>query len=919
MFLTKCFTIFVFAITMAFGGIEEIENISNIKQLFGQNGGSYIIGLEMQQHNYAASQGYFIKIDNDKTKNNDKAYQAYFNGDYQKSILICKKINLDLKKAGNEETWLAFANENNLALLYQSKEAFQKALTHYEKALYIGKKLYGDESSKTAILYGNMAIYYQLLGNQDKSLKLHNKALRIREKKLGILHRDTALSYQNIGSFYQNEFTYMNARAYEYYYRALIIRKRVLGKDHIDTVMTYSALSSLNYEENGFRTGMKYAYSAMVLALKHVDEDHIKMATIYRNLGKLSYWMGNAPQSQKYLKKALAIRKRVLGNDHILTLEVYRDLILLGIDDYDNFLKRYKYAVRINQVFLKKRDMIFPILGEEEKKLYMRKYKEHIALLLYIVNRGIGQLYKENRYTEADKITKEVFNIWLNYKGSIFDSENAIASLYEITKDKKIKKQIDLLYRTKRKLAKLYQSLPKPKEREQWKQQIKTTEQEITQLNKLLSTKTDKIKQQHALDKINSKILASVLKKDELYIDYAEVDGYYYIFTLDSEENISFEKIYGYCLRTIEDNIPSFRKDIDTILGNKKLSRNELSSLIKNSQNKLSDLYTCVFNMNIIERTKEQKEGDLPGPKISLEKQLQKKKSLIISPDSALRLLPFEALYNKKKHRYLIEEKDIRYVPSGKELLRLHKFTSGKTASNKDVVIFYNPDYNQKITSGKKIAQNTFSISSPYRSAIIKSLFRMRFSPLPGTKIEAKKIEALLKNQIIDLYSWENATESNLFTIEEPKILHIATHGFFLNDDNIPNPMLKSGIALSGANSSAIHGSNQGIVTALKLSGLDLKGTELVVLSACQTGVVDINSTEIVSGLSKAFIQAGSRNLIISLWNVDDRATVNLMTSFYSEAKKSHNFSRALKKAKLKMIQENKHPFYWAPFILYGL
>jgi CHAT domain-containing protein len=195
----------------------------------------------------------------------------------------------------------------------------------------------------------------------------------------------------------------------------------------------------------------------------------------------------------------------------------------------------------------------------------------------------------------------------------------------------------------------------------------------------------------------------------------------------------------------------------------------------------------------------------------------------------------------------------------------------------------------------------------------------MRFPPLPGTKTEAQKIESLLRGQPIDLYSGDHATEVNLFSVKKPKILHIATHGFFLNDKTIPNPMLKSGIALSGANISAIYGKDQGIVTALKLSGLDLQGTDLVVLSACQTGEVDINSTESVSGLSKAFIQAGVKNLIISLWSVDDQATVALMTSFYSEAKKLHNFSQALKEAKLKMIHHNMHPFYWAAFILYGL
>jgi len=196
----------------------------------------------------------------------------------------------------------------------------------------------------------------------------------------------------------------------------------------------------------------------------------------------------------------------------------------------------------------------------------------------------------------------------------------------------------------------------------------------------------------------------------------------------------------------------------------------------------------------------------------------------------------------------------------------------------------------------------------------------MRFNPLPGTKEEADSIkETLSKNNKVDEYTESSASEENLVKVEKPKILHIATHGFFINDNTIPNPMLKSGIALSGANTSAIKGKSDGIVTALKLSGLDLKGTDLVVLSACQTGVVDVNSTESVSGLSKAFIQAGAKDIVMSLWSVNDQATKDLMSSFYKEIQIQSSYAKALKEAKLKMIKKNMHPFFWAPFIVNGL
>ena len=131
--------------------------------------------------------------------------------------------------------------------------------------------------------------------------------------------------------------------------------------------------------------------------------------------------------------------------------------------------------------------------------------------------------------------------------------------------------------------------------------------------------------------------------------------------------------------------------------------------------------------------------------------------------------------------------------------------------------------------------------------------------------------------------------------------------------------MLKSGIALSGANASAMRGKSDGIVTSLKLSGLHLKGTQLVVLSACQTGVVDINSTDNVSGLNKAFIQAGAKNIIMSLWSVSDSETSKLMNDFYKNIQQNADYANALRKAKLKMIEEKLHPFYWGAFIVSGV
>jgi CHAT domain-containing protein len=418
-------------------------------------------------------------------------------------------------------------------------------------------------------------------------------------------------------------------------------------------------------------------------------------------------------------------------------------------------------------------------------------------------------------------------------------------------------------------------------------------------LNNDIASITTTFKEEQGLKSITYRDITSQLKEDELYIDYAKMGNVYYFFTLDHNEKITFSLTDANNSKKIDILVKAFRADINTILTAKNLTDKKLKRVTKSSKEKLSKLYELLI-------------------KQPLNNTIDNKTSLVISPDGALRLLPFETLYNKESDKYFIEEKEIRYIPSGKELVRLYKYSKDEVNKKQSAVIFANPNFNTKIASVSK-EQTTIIPSTTSRSGIIKSLFRMHFSPLPGTKAEAEAIRATLNKKATQEYQDNKATEKNLMKVKEPRILHIATHGFFINDNNIPNPMLKSGIALAGANASVIRGKSDGVVTALKLSGLDLKGTDLVVLSACETGVVDINSTDSVSGLSKAFIQAGAKDIIISLWSVDDQATKELMSSFYRQIKESKDYAKALKFAKLKMIEEGKHPFYWGAFIVSGL
>lgn len=228
---------------------------------------------------------------------------------------------------------------------------------------------------------------------------------------------------------------------------------------------------------------------------------------------------------------------------------------------------------------------------------------------------------------------------------------------------------------------------------------------------------------------------------------------------------------------------------------------------------------------------------------------------------------------------------------------------------------------------------------------------RTKFHRLIGTSEEAAELQRILQLDEEQLFLGRKATEKNLLSLVSPRRLHVATHGFFLKDqediqalvwtapsiDNshlqrqvaqgFENPMLRSGLALARANlrmENRLNDTNDGIVTALEISSMNLHGTDLVVLSACETGLGDVQIGEGVFGLRRAFQLAGAKTIVMSLWKVPDVETVLLMQTFYNKIREGESASKALREASLHLLTERRnqdgaaHPYYWAAFVCFG-
>jgi CHAT domain-containing protein len=195
----------------------------------------------------------------------------------------------------------------------------------------------------------------------------------------------------------------------------------------------------------------------------------------------------------------------------------------------------------------------------------------------------------------------------------------------------------------------------------------------------------------------------------------------------------------------------------------------------------------------------------------------------------------------------------------------------------------------------------------------------MYFAPLAATAGEAQAIKALFPKAT--LLMGRQATKATLTHVDAPSILHIASHGFFLDDERarIENPLLRAGLALAGANLSR-DPRDDGILTAQEASGLNLWGTRLVTLSACDTGVGEVRNGEGVYGLRRAFVLAGAETLVTSLWPVSDYVAREMMTAYYTGLRAGLGRGEALRRAKLAMLarKTRQHPFYWASFVQSG-
>ncbi len=317
-----------------------------------------------------------------------------------------------------------------------------------------------------------------------------------------------------------------------------------------------------------------------------------------------------------------------------------------------------------------------------------------------------------------------------------------------------------------------------------------------------------------------------------------------------------------------------------------------------------------------------------------LERHFGKARRLLISPDSALWLIPWGAL-PLEGGKYAIEEYQISYQISGRDLIRQ---TSGKKQKLYTSTLFANPDYDLGLPEAEAATRAVLRSDAPQEQvASSRGLASLSSLPkvdrLPGTAEEAEAVMPSIERYAgvkPVLYQNQFALEGVFKALHRPRVLVLSTHGFFMPDQEVArdqrdarlaeesnkgravlttegkpleNPLLRCGLLLAGCNQRAEEAAetgDDGILTGLEIVGTDLRGTELVVLSACETGLGQIRNGEGVAGLRQAFQLAGAKTVVSTLWRIPDEETVQLMNSFFANLSAGQSKADALRNAQLR-------------------
>jgi CHAT domain-containing protein/Tfp pilus assembly protein PilF len=794
-----------------------------------------------------------------------------------------------------------------LARIYYRRGEFDRAESLYKQTLAIRQKLNSENGALASL--GNLALIQYARGDYQRSEELYLQVLERREHAKTRSPAWVGRALLNLGGINNAKGDY--AAAERYFKRALTVDDEINSEDaRLRLQGDILANLSETYRGKGdFTQGEETGRRALAIQEKMNGANHPLVAEALNRLGRIVYLKGDSNGAEPLLLRSLAIYEKSEGADSPDSQETIDNLAELYTQRGD-LERAFAFQCRANAVGERRVELALATGSEQQKLAYLASSASEMDRT---VTFSVRHAPTDSKSAEAAAITV------LRFKGRVLDAmTDTIAAL----RRRASKDDLALLGQLNETAAHLsYRVLSTSGEvvPAQSQAEIRALEQKKAELEDQISRRRAEFRvatvpvtlesiQRRIPDKAALIEFAAYRPLDPAAGDKSAIAGgpHYVVYVITQHGPVQWRDLGS--TGEVDAGVSSLRQ---ALRDPRRKDVQELAQAV--DQRVLQPIRVMLRGTN----------------------------QLLISPDGELNLIPFEALVDEQRH-YLIERYSISYLTSGRDLLRME---AERASVSPPLVIgaptFGEPEKPGPVEAGSRSAKRS---AAKARQSVITGddMSNVYFAPLASAAQEAREVKSLLHDGT--LLTGAQASKAELERVEAPRILHIATHGFFLQDaavdSNQPadtiagsraisariksgNPLLRSGLALAGANlrgSGSNNGGDNGILTAMEASGLNLWGTRLVTLSACDTGVGEVRTGEGVYGLRRAFVLAGAQSLLMTLWPVSDYVTRKIMTDYYTGLNEGLGRAEALRQVKLAMLKRgnHQHPFFWAGFIESG-
>jgi CHAT domain-containing protein len=797
---------------------------------------------------------------------------------YQRAIAIMDRT----LGAGHPATALT---RSQLAILYQRQGERRKAELLLQQALDVIENTVGQDHPWFVSCLATLGNLRDDEGDLDEEQKIVQRGLAITEKIGDTNSVQYAALLNNLGEVARQKQDY--PRAAQLFQRSLALGEALLGPDNYSIATALQNLGIVARERKDYATAISYNERALSIRERMVGSDHPDVAHILTNLANIYRATGDYRRALETHSRALHIWENAAGP--------YQQATLLSVG---NIAKTYAatgdmanaiaFQRRADGILERQLALNLAAGSERQKLAFVRAMAERTDRTISLhLNRAPG---------DAD-VTAVAALVVLQRKGRVLDAmTDTFAAVRQRVADEGDQSLMDQLKTATAQLARVALSAPGQQRQEERQRTIKELEARKEELEAELSDHSAEFRVQ--MQPVTLDAVQAVMPDDAALLEFAVFRP----FDPRAERNTDAYGAPHYAAYVIRKHAAPAGVDLGTVA--------TVDPAIDALREALSD----------------PNRPGLQSRARAVDEQLMRRlrpylgdaTRLLISPDGNLNRVPFEALVDEHG-RYLIERYAMSYLTSGRDLLRMQVPRQSRSESIILADPFFGEPPPRPADAGSQAA--AAQRRSVTTAAALSTLY---FAPLSGTADEARAIKTLFPEAT--LVTGRRATKDTLQRVAAPRILHIASHGFFLDDGGRSaapaaadgNPLLRSGLAFAGANLTREHG--EGILTALEASGLDLWGTKLVTLSACDTGIGEVRNGEGVYGLRRAFVLAGAETLVMSLWPVSDYIARDAMVAYYTRLRAGFGRGDALRQAKLAMLRRpnRRHPYYWAGFIQSG-